>query len=226
MNAPNAGSPAPENTTDEPEAETGGSAYSSLHAAIRSGEFRPGDRLREVEIARRLGLSRTPVREALRRLEAEGIVEHEPRQGAVIRRLSHSEVVELYEMRLVLERTAAEMAAKHAAGAELDELDALNEAMLAAATPAAAARENERFHQCLYMAARNRFLLTTARALSNALMLLGPTTLEGSQRLSDAHEQHRTIIAALRESDAAAAGKAAGAHIEASLRHRLRSLNA
>ncbi|MEM6825746.1 MAG: GntR family transcriptional regulator, partial [Pseudomonadota bacterium] len=86
---------------------SGDTAYNSLLASIRSGRFQPGDRLREEEVSDELSLSRTPVREALRRLEADGIVEHRPRLGAVIRRLAHAEVVELYEMRMVLERTAA-----------------------------------------------------------------------------------------------------------------------
>ena len=77
-------------------------AYRRLYEAIRSGQFRPGDRLREVEVADTLALSRTPVREALRKLESDGIVEHRPRLGAVIRTLTTPEVVELYEMRLVL----------------------------------------------------------------------------------------------------------------------------
>ncbi|MDD9978673.1 MAG: GntR family transcriptional regulator, partial [Boseongicola sp.] len=79
-------------------------AYDKLMASIRTGVYRPGDRLREEEVGDRLKISRTPVREALRRLEAEGVVEHRPRQGAVVRQLNHAEVVELYEMRVVLAR--------------------------------------------------------------------------------------------------------------------------
>ena len=100
--------------TDPSDMSQGGIAFAKLMAAIEAGDFQPGDRLREVEVAERLSLSRTPIREALRRLEAENIIEHRPRIGAVIRTLSRTEVVELYEMRLVLERTAAQMAAKHA----------------------------------------------------------------------------------------------------------------
>ena len=73
----------------------GGAAYDALMDALRGGTYAPGDRLREAEVSERLGLSRTPVREALRRLEADGIVIHRPRVGATIRRLDHGEVVEL-----------------------------------------------------------------------------------------------------------------------------------
>ena len=98
-----------------PRQSGGAAAFAALLDALRRGVFAPGDRLREEDVGQMLGLSRTPVREALRRLEAEGIIEHKPRQGAVIRTLDHSEMVELYEMRGVLERTAAQMAAQHGA---------------------------------------------------------------------------------------------------------------
>ena len=73
----------------------------------------------EIELAKRFGVSRTPIREAIRKLESEGIIQHLPRIGAVVRQLGQPEIVELYEMRIVLEATAAEMAAQHASSAEL-----------------------------------------------------------------------------------------------------------
>lgn len=206
-----------------PEMNQGEVAYSRLLTAIRGGEFNPGDRLRETDVAARLSLSRTPVREALRRLEADGIVEHRPRLGAVIRKLSHAELVELYEMRAVLERTAAEMAAKHAARAEIDTLNDLNCA-IAASAPAEAAALNQDLHRVIYLATRNRFLLDAARGLNNALMLLGPTTLDDPERIKVVTSQHQVIIDAIANGDAVAAGAAAEAHLETSLRHRLKVL--
>ncbi|WP_299705309.1 GntR family transcriptional regulator [uncultured Tateyamaria sp.] len=201
----------------------GETAYAQLLAAIRTGEFAPGDRLRETDVADRLNLSRTPVREALRRLEADGIVEHRPRLGAVIRQLSHAELVELYEMRIVLERTAAEMAAKHAAAAEIDALRDLNSAM-SKGSPAEAAALNQDFHRGIYLATRNRFLLDAARALNNALMLMGPTTLADKQRIEVVTAQHDDILTAIAACDSAAAGEAAEAHLQTSLRYRLKVL--
>jgi DNA-binding GntR family transcriptional regulator len=202
----------------------GEAAYTTLLAAIRAGEFGPGDRLREIDVADRLSLSRTPVREALRRLEADGIVEHRPRLGAVIRRLSHGELVELYEMRIVLERTAAQMAAKHAAEAEVAALRDLNDA-LAVCEPTQAAALNQDFHRGLYLATRNRFLRDSARALNNALMLMGPTTLADPTRIQVVTAQHTDILNAVAAGDVDAAGKAAEAHLQTSLRHRLSVLN-
>ncbi|MCG6902778.1 MAG: GntR family transcriptional regulator, partial [Rhodobacter sp.] len=175
----------------EPSSSPAEAAHDAVLAAIRAGDLVPGDRLREADLAGQLGLSRTPVREALRRLEVQGIVEHRPRVGAVIRSLSHSEVVQLYEMRVILERTAAEMAAQHATGAELDEIGDLN-AALAKATedPRRAADLNARFHECIALAARNRFLLDALQALAHSLLVLGPTTLEDGERISTVVKQH------------------------------------
>ena len=201
----------------------GGQAFAKLMRAIETGVYQPGDRLREAEIADRLSLSRTPIREALRRLEAENIIEHRPRVGAVIRSLGQAEVVELYEMRLVLERTAAEMAAKHAAEAEVDALGALNDEISAAGADASkAAAVNQKFHQAIYLAARNRFLLDAARAMNNALLLLGPTTLADADRIATVAHQHAQIIEAIGAGDIEDAGAAAEAHLQTSLRYRLK----
>lgn len=204
-----------------PEMSQGEAAYAKLLAAIRGGDFAPGDRLRETDVAERLDLSRTPVREALRRLEADGIVEHRPRLGAVIRQLNPGELVELYEMRTVLERTAAEMAAQHAHPAELVALRDVN-AALADSPPDRAAALNQDFHRGLYHATRNRFLLDSARALNNALILMGPSTLDDAARLAVVVDQHAAILDAVEAKDAAAAGDAAAAHLQTSLVHRLK----
>ncbi len=204
---------------------SGEAAYDAVLEAIRRGDYVPGARLREEEVGARLKLSRTPVREAFRRLESDGVVEHRPRAGAVVRQLSHTEVVELYEMRVVLERTAAEMAAKHGTEAEFDTLAELNRQIAGEReNPARAAAINQEFHQGLYLACRNRFLLDAARGLNNALLLLGPTTFTDTTRIDTVVKQHAAIIEALDAGDAEAAGAAAEAHLQTSLRHRLKVL--
>jgi len=208
-----------------PDTSQGETAYDRLISELRSGTLSPGQRLRETELAQRFGLSRTPIREAIRRLESDGFVEHRPRVGAAIRELGHSEVVELYEMRIILERTAAEMAAQRATQAEIDEIADLNAALADAGDDSATAADlNTHFHRCLHLAARNRFLLDAARGLSNALMLLGPTTLGDEERVTIATGQHARIIDALRAGDKDGAGQAAVTHMEASLRHRLKAM--
>lgn len=208
--------------TQTPPQSSGETAYASLINALRSGDFSPGDRLREEDVAKRLHLSRTPVREALRRLENNGLVEHRPRIGAIIRKLSQTEIVELYEMRIVLERTAAQMAAQHGSDAEFDALEAMNSRIARSQdAPTLGAGINQDFHETLYLAARNRFLIASAEAINNALILLGPTTYTDPDRIGIVTTQHADIIAALRARDGARAALAAEAHLQTSLRYRL-----
>ena len=137
---------------------TGQTAYQAVFDAIAAGRIKPGERLRETDLAETIGLSRTPVREAIRRLEAEGLVTHEPRIGAVVKTLTQQEIVELYEMRIVLETTAASMAAKHASDAEVRTLLKLNTEMLDASDdPSAVAAINQRFHMCIVNAELSQF---------------------------------------------------------------------
>lgn len=201
-------------------------AYAALVESIRNGQYSPGDRVREEDVANRMGLSRTPVREALRRLEADGIVIHQPRIGAVIRELDHNEVVELYEMRVVLERTAAERAARHGTIAEFSALEDLNDEIeKERKNPARAASINQAFHRGLYLAGRNRFLLESARNLNNSLLLLGPTTFTTASRIDVVVNQHRDIVAGLKSRNPTLAADAAERHLQTSLRHRLGVLN-
>lgn len=202
---------------------SGESAFDALMTSLREGVFCPGDRLREEDVAQRLNLSRTPVREALRRLEAERIVVHTPRIGAVVRELDQGEVIELYEMRILLERSAAQLAAKHATTPEVDALDHFNSRISAERdNPMRAAAINQDFHRCLYRAGRNRFLTEAARSLNNSLLLLGPTTYTRSGRIDVVVSQHQAIIDAVRAGDATAAGEAAERHLTVSLELRLR----
>ncbi len=201
-------------------------AYEQLFQAIEDGDLSPGDRLRETELAAQFGVSRTPIREAIRKLEADGIVEHKPRVGAVIRTLGQKEIVELYEMRIVLETTAASMASKHAAAAEIRALESLNAAMTEAAhDPIEVAALNRKFHRCIMDAARNQFLSQSYHALFHALSLLGKTTLETEARVSTVTAQHTDIINAMAAGDAEAASIAMRVHMEASLEHRLKALH-
>lgn len=206
----------------------GEAAYRHLFEAIQTGLLKPGMRVREVEIAERFGISRTPVREAIRRLESEGLVVHVPRQGAVIKQMDQREVIELYEMRAALEGTAAQMAAQHASEAEILELEELNALMRAAAGDDRAgddrkvAEANRRFHDDLYQAAKNPFLIKSVTALANALAVLGGTTLRDKERTEAAFAEHQEILEAIRARDGARADRAARAHILAALRSRMR----
>src|SRR5215475_2023801 len=109
----------------------GEAVFRSLCEALQAGSYRAGDRLREEEVAQRLKVSRTPVREALGRLAARGFVEPAGGRGLIVRSLDISEVLELYAMREILEGTAARLAAEHASQTEIDALRDLDQAFAA-----------------------------------------------------------------------------------------------
>lgn len=207
------------------ETSHGRNAYARLLEAIRSGDLRPGDRLTETKLASFLEVSRTPVREAMRRLEDDGLIVHEPRLGAVIRSLDYSEVMELYEVRTVLEATAARLAARSASDLEVSELAALNEDMASAVNdPRRMFELNRQFHLSLLDAAKNRFLVKTVNALQKTLLILGPSTLAESERAQQSVDEHGAVLAALRDGDGDAAEAAMKQHIENAQRLRLRQL--
>jgi len=200
-------------------------AYTRLFEAIRRGDLKPGTRIKEVELASMLGISRTPVREAVRRLETDGLIVHEPRMGMMVKQLTKREIIELYEMRAVLEGAAARMAAQHASGAEIQELDELNIAMREAqGDEHLVADANRDFHLSLYHAAKNPFLLKAITALNNSLAVQGGTTTNAKDRNQEAYDEHQAIIEAIRARDGAAAQRAAEIHMESAQQIRMRML--
>ncbi|WP_029075646.1 GntR family transcriptional regulator [Kaistia adipata] len=199
--------------------------YRRLLEEIRLGQLPPGTRLREVELGERLGHSRTPVREALRLLEMDGLVVHQPRLGAVVRSLDYPEIMELYEMRAVLEGTAARLAARSASEAEIAELQDLNAEFAGTADDHARAAEiNRLFHMTLQDSAKNRFLLAAINALQKTMMILGPTTLMEGTRVDSAVEEHARVLDAIVARDGQRAELEMRAHIQSAQRSRLRIL--
>ncbi|PKR52989.1 GntR family transcriptional regulator [Thalassospira marina] len=200
-------------------------AYRKLLAAIQHGELKPGTRIREVEVAEKFDISRTPVRDAIRRLESDGLLIHVPRQGAVIKELDHREVIELYEIREVLEGTAARYAARHASELEIAELEDLNELMLKNGSDQIKVAEiNRLFHQALYRMGNNRYLIDALNSLSNAMALLGGTTLQYDGRPQSAYDEHRDIVENIRAGNGDGADAAARLHIRNAQRLRIRLL--
>ncbi len=203
----------------------GASAYERLRDEIGSGALKPGARLTETELAERLRISRTPVREAIRRLEVEGLVVHQPRTGAVVRSLDYSEVMELYEMRAVFEGAAARLAARGASPVELQELQAINREMAAATGDAdGLARLNRQFHARLFDVARNRFLSRSVATAESALLLLGPSGMGSPERAEEAVAEHEAVLKAIEDRDGARAEALMRGHMERAQLVRLRML--
>jgi DNA-binding GntR family transcriptional regulator len=202
-------------------------AYRFIRSAIQGGHLEPGERLREIELAKQIGLSRTPIREALSRLETEGLVAHDATRGVVVAELDYSMVTELYYMREVLEGTAARLVAQHASDVEISILDDLCQQYEAAlGDEAALTASNRRFHDTLYRCSHNRYLLNMVTVLHDALSLLGGsgTTLGNAERAAETLREHREVVAAIRARDADAAERALRSHIRAAQKVRMQKL--
>lgn len=196
-------------------------AYRALKSKILSGGIPRGNPLREHDVAGQLDLGRTPVREALKRLEEEGLLVHEPRRGLVVRSFDRQAVGELYAMREVLEGAAARFAATHATPADRHGLAVLLESGGEARNPV---RANLTFHQAIYDIARNRFLVSALAAITDSTYLLGASTLESPLRAQAAGHEHAAIARAIEAGDADAAEDAMRSHIRNALFARLAML--
>lgn len=195
--------------------------YESLRDAIWDGRIARGERLREEEIARNLGVSRTPVREALQRLHQRGLLAFGPGRGLVVAQLSQHQVLQLYAMREILEGSAARFAAQHATETDIAILYRLqNELRNAAPDAMLLVMLNRRFHQAIYEAAHNQYLLQTLNMLHDSLALLHSATFRVPSRRRESDEEHRSIVAAIERHDPDAAEKAAREHIRQAQRTR------
>ncbi len=205
-----------------PDTSLGEFVHRRLRDAIRQGRYRPGSRIREVEVASWLEVSRTPVREAFRRLQADGLLTLTPWRGARVAKLERDQVVELYAMRRVLEGTAAGQAAEHATKAEIDRLfQILGKSSAAGGNPGLLVENNRLFHEAIYTGAHNRYLMQSSNALSDSLALLGPTTYQVPGRETRARADHQGIADAIRKGDVHEAELKARAHIADAEKARL-----
>lgn len=196
--------------------------YARLLQAINSGELPPGARVREVDIAGWLGVSRTPVREALHRLESEEIVAKSDR-GLIVPLVNDEQIGELYAMREVLEGAAAALASRYATDSQLQVLERLlaDSASTDDADSARHAELNKQFHAAIYRAANNRYLLKSLRSLQDSIARLQTTTFAWPGRPKRALREHRAILRAIAKHDPAAAESAARLHIREALRYRM-----
>jgi len=195
--------------------------YESLRDAISDGRIAVGERVREEEIARNLGVSRTPVREALQRLHQRGLLVFGNGRGLVVAELSQHQVLQLYAMREILEGSAARFAAQHANATDVTILYR-QQKELAEAKPDALllVTLNRRFHQAIYEAAHNQYLMQTLNMLHDSLALLHNATFRVPSRRSESDEEHRRIVAAIEKRDPDAAEEAAREHIRQAQRTR------
>ncbi|MBL7249911.1 GntR family transcriptional regulator [Alloalcanivorax sp. C16-2] len=188
--------------------------YLRMREAILQGDLPGGERLVQEDIAQRFGTSRIPVRDALRRLDADGLVEAGARGVYSVTRFGPDDLKEVYALRELLEGHLAAHACEHLGAEALDELEQLQEEMEHAQAnqdAEAYVALNQRFHRALYDAAAQPRTEKIILSLWQGIPPLTPLTIE--HRMEESSREHRAIIAALRAGDSAGAGQAMRAHI-------------
>jgi len=197
-------------------------AYALILEAIEGGVYRPGDRLVESELADRLGVSRTPVREALQRLETQSMVTRDGR-SLIVASLDHNQLAELYVVRAELEGLAARLAAKHATEEEIRVLqDMIEEDRAHLGDPEALSRANRRFHKQIHLASHNRYLVQQLGLVHRSMALLASTSLAAEGRGETALAEHDSIVRAIASGDEEGAQRALRAHISKAFETRLK----
>ena len=197
-------------------------AYTLILEAIDSGVYRPGDRLVESELADRFGVSRTPIREALQRLETQSLLTRDGR-SLIVASLDHNQLSELYVVRAELEGLAASLAARHATSEEVRVLqEMVDDDMALLNDPAALSRANRRFHKQIPLASHNRHLVQQLDLVHRTMALMATTSLAATGRGEVAQEEHDGIVAALENRDEDAADQALKDHISVAFMTRLK----
>ncbi|MEM9249973.1 MAG: GntR family transcriptional regulator [Pseudomonadota bacterium] len=198
-------------------------AYDLILEAIDVGVYKPGDRLVESELADRFGVSRTPIREALQRLETQSMLARDGR-SLVVASLDHSQLSELYVVRSELEGLAARLAARHATSEEIAVLDQMIESdHRLVDDPPALARANRRFHRQIHLASHNRYLVQQLDLVYRSMALMATTSLAATGRGAEALQEHSLIVRAIEQRDEAGAYEALKTHISAAFVQRLKA---
>ncbi len=197
-------------------------AYTLILEAIDMGLYKPGDRLVESDLAERFGVSRTPIREALQRLETQSLLTRDGR-SLIVASLDHNQLAELYVVRAELEGLAANLAARHATDEEVRVLrDMVEDDRALLNDPQAMARATRRFHPQIPLASHNRFLVQQLDLVHRSMALMATTSLAALGRPEDALKEHDAIVSAIEARDSAAAGEALKAHISKAFVTRLK----
>ena len=191
--------------------------YDRLKDAIITGTLRPLERISENKVAADFGLSRTPVRQALQRLEAEGLIQVVPKRGSFVSRPTVEDILEIYQIRTPLEAACARVAAERIEESQialLDRLVRVEQARGPGRAPDRSLRAAAQFHAVIYGCSRNQRMATLLVDLQNQVhrvRVLWPSTVT---RLNDTWSEHAAIVEALRARDGAAAERLMIEHLE------------
>jgi DNA-binding GntR family transcriptional regulator len=191
--------------------------FTTLRDAIIVGELRPGERLMEVKLAEKMGVSRTPVREAIRKLELEGLVDMIPRKGAHVADLSVKDIVDVLEVRASLDGLAALLAAERITDEEIDELNHVNSqfvSFLQKENLQGSIKKDVEFHEIIYRSSRNEKLIQIVSNLREQVQRFRVIYLKDYVNPKELEKEHKDIIDAICSKDSELSRKVAQNHIK------------
>ncbi|WP_102026602.1 GntR family transcriptional regulator [Salirhabdus sp. Marseille-P4669] len=194
-----------------------------LRKAILKGDFKPGDRLVQTELAERIGVSRMPIREALRTLEMEGLVTIEPHKGAIVKSISTEDIKEIYELRSILEPLALKKSIQHFSEEDLVQLQNYHLNMVKAESDEEYAELNAKFHKLMFSRCNSSRLLSFIEAISHGFAQDTPLIISGQMKKSNL--EHEKIVHAILEKDAERASEHLAHHISRTEKELIMSLN-
>ena len=191
--------------------------FEKLQQAIYSGKLKSGERLTEKKIAEELGVSRTPVREALYRLTSLGLIKMIPHRGFLISRWSSKEIEDVIELRSVLEAFAGRLAIRHISEKEIDELKDLINKMRKAVSKRDVIKAsclNSLFHDKIVLASRNKELSEVMEPIKNKIYHFRIISISTPNRLKKSFEEHKKILDAIINKDSELAQELISQHIK------------
>lgn len=194
----------------------GSRVFHIIRENILSGTYAPNEELKEKTIGEELGVSRTPVREALRQLELEGLVSIVPNKGAYVVGISRKDMQDIYEIRCRLEGLCAKWAAVHITKEQLDELEEIvfrAEFHAKKGNAEQLVELDNQFHETLYQAANSKELQRVLSDFHHYLQRIRKITLTDTNRAMESNKEHMMIVEALKEHDAKKAEELASSHI-------------
>ena len=191
--------------------------FEALRKAIVSGDIKPGERLMEVSLADQMGVSRTPVREAIRKLEAEGLVTMVPRKGTHVSELSVKDIMDVLEVRAALDKLATRLAAKRMQPQQIKSLESIHKQFVNHVEKEnieGTVRKDIEFHDLIYAASGNSRLIGVSSTLREHIFRFRVIYLKDMEIAEHVEHEHQGILNALRDKDETAASELAEQHIK------------
>lgn len=202
--------------------------FNTLRRAILKGELKQGERLMEIALADKLGVSRTPIREAIRKLELEGLVVMAPRKGAKVASITERDLNDVLEVRKGMEVLAISLACKRITGEELEKLEIIErdfQRLIESGNLTELAEMDVKFHDTIYQATNNQRLVQLLNNLREQMYRYRMEYLKDIAVRRTLAEEHKAICQALRERNQQQAEKYVSIHIDNQQKAIIRSLN-